>query len=151
MPQLQKRRLSSPRAGHCHRRQKCRTPPVLKFETGLGSFNWTVSVWIYFCLAHMESGQEGWIMRSCGRGTPNFSALQIHYIISRSVKLLPGDSLMETLRLDARDKLFNFGIILWGWGIVNSCFGVCPNSRICVSRATFSLGSIILYKNKIFN
>lgn len=53
---------------------------------------------------------------------------------------------MEMLWLDVRDKLFNFGIILWGWGVVNNCFGVCPNSRICVSRATFSLGSIILYK-----
>lgn len=53
---------------------------------------------------------------------------------------------MEVLWLDVRDKLFNFWIFLWGWGVVNNCFGVCPNSRICVSRATFSLGSIILYK-----
>lgn len=97
-------------------------------------------------VAYRESSQEICIMRSCGRKI--LSKLQILYIVSLSIKHLPGDSAMEMLWLDVRDKLFDFGIILWGWGVVNNCFGVCPNSRICVSRATFSLGSIILYKTR---
>lgn len=79
----------------------------------------------------------------------NSSKLQISYIINLSVTHLPGDSAMETLWLDVREELF--GIIRWGWGVVNNCFGVCPNSKICVSRATFSLGSIMLQRNNMIS
>jgi len=37
--------------------------------------------------------------------------------------------------LGLRVMFWNLGVILWGWGLVNSCLGVWPNSRICVSMA----------------
>ena len=36
----------------------------------------------------------------------------------------------------------------WGWGVVNSCFGVWPNSMICVSLIFRSFGSWMLTETK---
>lgn len=48
--------------------------------------------------------------------------------------------------LELRVMLWNLGVILWGWGLVNSCLGVWPNSRICVSMAILWSGSSMLAK-----
>lgn len=46
--------------------------------------------------------------------------------------------------LELRVMLWNLGVILWGCGVVNSCLGVWPNSRICVSMAILWSGSSML-------
>lgn len=62
---------------------------------------------------------------------------------------LPGDSsLSGELMLGLRVMLWNLGVILWGWGLVNSCLGVWPNSRICVSMAILWSGSSLLPREK---
>lgn len=52
------------------------------------------------------------------------------------LRSLPGDSSPTgELMLELRLMFWNLGVILWGWGLVKSCLGVWPNSRICVSMA----------------
>ena len=42
------------------------------------------------------------------------------------------------------------GRLRWGWGEVNSCLGIWPNSMICFSRAQRWLRSTVLKKRGIY-
>lgn len=68
-------------------------------------------------------------------------------VLMKSSALKPGErSLDDVLRLVPAETLWNRGVMRWGWGLVKSCRGVWPNSRICVSIAIFWSGSSILHK-----
>lgn len=62
-------------------------------------------------------------------------------------KFLPGDS-WPGGEPGLRVMLWNRGVILCGWGLLNNCVGVCPNSRICVSMAIRWSGSAVLHRRR---